>query len=136
MSWTVQVLVVANATAGSPDLRRALQARAARGPAAFTLVMPVDHATPRELARSRLEEALEYHRAGGLRIDGMLGHYDPVLAVSEVWDPKRFDEIIVCTLPAAASRWLRWGLPRRIAQVIDAPLTLVEARAPEKAPVA
>ena len=28
-------------------------------------------------------------------------------AVSEAWDPKRYDEIIVSTLPPDVSKWLR-----------------------------
>ena len=41
MSWNVNVLVVANRTAHSPELLNALRARAARSPSVFTLVLPV-----------------------------------------------------------------------------------------------
>jgi hypothetical protein len=42
---------------------------------------------------------------------------DPLVAVQEEWDPIRFDEVIVSTLPMNTSRWLRVDLPRRVANV-------------------
>lgn len=129
MTWTANVLVVANQTAVSPDLRHALESRAARGPAVFTLLMPAPRVGEGAAAcAARLEEALAYHRAAGLRIDGALAHDDPVVAVSEAWDPKQFDEIIVSTLARSSSRWLRCALPQRIAHVTDAPVKHVEGR--------
>jgi hypothetical protein len=35
-------------------------------------------------------------------------------AVTAIWDPERFDEVIVATLPQQLSRWLRLDLPRRV----------------------
>ena len=51
----------------------------------------------------RLGRALESMRAAGLEVDGVVGHHHPIDAVSDVWDPKRFDSVIVSTLPGAAS---------------------------------
>jgi hypothetical protein len=125
MPWTAQVLVVANVTARAPELRRALEDRAARSPATFTLLVPGAGDEPH---RTHLREALDYHRAAGLRIEGITGHHDPIVAVAETWDPMRFDEVIVSTIPGAASRWLLWDLPRRIAHLTDAPVRCVETR--------
>jgi GABA permease len=47
---------------------------------------------------------------------------DPCCAVIEAWDPRRYDEIIVSTLPDRSSRWLQMGLPQRIARAVDAPV--------------
>src|ERR671918_617611 len=48
----------------------------------------------------RLDAALERMRAAGLdNVDGRVGDPDPVVAVMEMWDPMKFDEVIVSTLP-------------------------------------
>jgi hypothetical protein len=123
MAWKRSFLVVANVTATSDDLMEALKARA---PAAFTLVIP---ATPfgggREAALAKLEAALAQLRERGLECEGIVGNADPILAVTDAWDPKRDDEIIVSTLPAQFSKWLHAGLPDRISKLTDAPVTHV-----------
>jgi hypothetical protein len=48
--------------------------------------------------------------------------------VLDVWNPAQFDEIIVSTLPASTSRWMRSGLPRRVEQRTGALVRHVEAR--------
>jgi hypothetical protein len=131
VTWKRNLLVVANVTAASDELIEALKARAAQGPCSFQLIVP---ATPfgggREAAQATLSEALSELRAAGLEGDGSVGDADPLVAVTEAWDPKRYDEIIVCTLPMRFSKWLHAGLPERIAKVTDAPVTHVVARPP------
>jgi hypothetical protein len=126
VTWKRSFLVVANVTATSEELIQALQARAAHQPASFTLVIP---ATPfgggRAAAVEKLEEALERLRAAGLEAEGSVGNADPILAVTDLWDPKRYDEIIVSTLPMRVSKWLHAGLPERIAKLTDASVTHV-----------
>jgi hypothetical protein len=39
-----------------------------------------------------------------------------------------FDEIIVSTLPAGLSRWVKKDVPRRIARLTDMPVTTVQAK--------
>jgi hypothetical protein len=123
MTWERHVLVVANVTATSRELVQALKASAARQTARFTLLVP---ATPfgggRTAATKRLEEACEQLRQEGLHVDGVVGHSDPCVAVTEVWDPKRYDEIVVATLPMRFSKWLHAGLPERIARLTGAPV--------------
>jgi hypothetical protein len=131
MSWQTSVLVVANVTAGSDELLEALAARAKHGPAAFTLVVPAPGGVEaRASARARLEGALERMRGAGLEVDGRLGDPDPLVAVKEGWDPAAFDEIVVCTLPTGASRWLLVDLPHRVERLTGAPVTHVVAREP------
>jgi nucleotide-binding universal stress UspA family protein len=132
VAWKRSFLVVANVTATSGQLIDELKARA---PASFTLVIP---ATPfgggREAANATLAEALEQLREAGLEAEGMVGNADPILAVTDAWDPKKYDEIIVSTLPMRFSKWLHAGLPERIAKLTDAPVTHVVSPPPKPEP--
>ncbi len=136
MTWKRSFLVVANVTATSDELIEALKSRA---PASFTIIIP---ATPfgggREAAMAKLEEALGQLRAAGLEAEGSVGNADPILAVTDAWDPKRYDEIVVSTLPMRFSKWLHAGLPERIGKLTDAPVTHIVSQParpePEVAP--
>jgi hypothetical protein len=132
MTWQRSFLVVANVTATSDELIEALKARA---PASFTLIIP---ATPfgggRAAAEAKLNEALEQLRAAGLEAEGSVGDADPCLAVTDVWDPKKFDEIIVSTLPMRFSKWLHAGLPERIGKLTDAPVHHIVSQPPKPEP--
>jgi hypothetical protein len=129
MTWKRSFLVVANVTATSDELIEALKTRA---PASFTLIIP---ATPfgggRAAATAKLAEAIEQLRAAGLEAEGTVGNADPILAVTDAWDPKRYDEIVVSTLPMRFSKWLHAGLPERIAKLTDAPVTHVVSQPPK-----
>src|SRR5512133_2071337 len=112
MSWKHSVLVVANVTATSKELVDALKERAATESATFSLIVPA--VGGRAAADARLGEALAHLREHGLEVDGSVGDPDPLVAVTEAWDPKRYDEIIVSTLPPDVSKWLGAGLPHRV----------------------
>jgi len=135
MAWKRSFLVVANVTATSDELIAELKARADQQSCTFTLVIP---ATPfgggREAAVATLGEALEDLREAGLEADGSVGNADPILAVTDVWDPKKYDEIIVSTLPMRFSKWLHAGLPERIGKLTDAPVTHIVSQPPRPAP--
>jgi hypothetical protein len=135
MTWKRNVLVVANVTATSQQLLDTLQERALRGPMSFTMVIP---ATPfgggGEAASKQLAEALEMFAGAGLEAHGTIGHGDPMVAVTDAWDPKLYDEIIVSTLPMRFSKWMNAGLPERIGRLTGAPVTHVVCQ-PPKAPV-
>jgi hypothetical protein len=126
VTWTKHILVVANVTAASDELLEALGRKAAAEPAKFTLIVP---ATPfgggREAARNALSAACERLREEGLDADGSVGNADPIVAVTEAWDPKSHDEIVVSTLPMRFSKWLHAGLPERIVKLTGAPVTHV-----------
>lgn len=125
MAWEFSLLVVANVTAGSDELLDFLRERAAQGACRFTLVMPASGAD----ARARLDEALERMRAAGLEnVEGSVGDPDPVVAVMEAWDPMRFDEVVVSTLPSGSSRWLGLDLPHRLEKLTSAPVRHVVSR--------
>ena len=76
-------------------------------------------------AERHVFEAVDRLTAAGLEAEGSVGNPDPCVAVSEAWDPKRFDEIIVSTLPMKLSKWLHAGLPERIGRITGAPVTHV-----------
>jgi hypothetical protein len=119
MAWEFSLLVVANVTAGSDELIDRLRDRAAQGACRFTLVMPASGAD----ASARLEEALERMREAGLdNVEGSVGDPDPVVAVMEAWDPMRFDEVVVSTLPTGSSRWLGLDLPHRLEKLTSVPV--------------
>ena len=124
------ILVVANVTAASPELEAALLLVAGSRPTAFTLIVP---ATPAGGDQVRLDAALQQLRAAGLEIDGHVADSDPIIAISETWDPRRYDEIVVSTLPLRVSKWLNAGYPKRVADLTGALVTHVVA---EPAPVA
>jgi GABA permease len=132
MALKRNVLVVANVTATSVDLQERLAAIAAERPSTFTLVVPATaFGDGREAALQRLGEALEQLRGAGLEVEGDVGDADPIIAVTEAWDPRRYDEIIVSTLPMRFSKWLHAGLPERIGKLTGAPVTHVVSQPPK-----
>lgn len=110
---TRHVLVVAGRTARSGALRSALLARAAAGPVEFTLLVPAAEDDDGEPPR-RLLDAVEQLRGEGLDVAGQLGDADPLLAVTQVWDPYEFDELVLSTYPPGRSVWLAHDLPGRL----------------------
>ena len=136
MPWKRHVLVVANVTAASQELLSALRERAEREPTAIHLIVPAAVGGGRAAAYRTLEDALTRLRHGGFEADGLVGDADPVGAVTDVWDPKRHDEIIVSTLPIGVSKWLPAGLPQRIERLTGAPVTHVVCQPPGQGPQA
>jgi hypothetical protein len=129
MAFKLSVLVVANRTAASDDLLDAMRARADEGPISYALLVPPTTAGPeaREAAEGQLEKALGRMHEAGLEAEGKVGLADPVAAVYEEWDPRRFDEVIVSTLPGQASKWLQVDLPHRVARMTGVKVTHVLA---------
>jgi hypothetical protein len=130
MPWQTCILVVANVTADSDELVDALKRRAQQGPIRITLLVPQRSAGPeaREAAAAQLEEALAHYREAGLEADGQVGDSDPSTAVSDVWDPRKFDEVVVSTLAGTASRWLALDLPHRLERMTGCKVTHVVAK--------
>lgn len=134
MAWKRSVLVLANVTATSESLLAELARRAQREPLEVTLIIPGARVGGRrDQAEQQLQAALENLRAAGIDADGLVGDSDPVVAVSEAWDPKRYDEIVVSTLSISESKWLRAGLPARIAKLTGAAVTHVVSPPPKPA---
>src|ERR687896_1330869 len=134
MAWTFRVLVVANVTATSDELLAALRARAARDRCAFTLVVPAPGVGPagHQAAEAALATALDRMRAESLHVDGAVGAHDPLAAIDEVWDPTRFDEVVISTLPTGVSKWLQIDLPHRVERMTGVDVRHVIGTAPEE----
>jgi hypothetical protein len=82
-----------------------------------------------ELAIPLLEDA-----AGG-QVEGRIGDADPFVAVRDTLEREPFDEVIVSTLPARVSHWLRRDLPSRV-EHLGVPVTVVTARTSSRRPLA
>jgi GABA permease len=122
--YRTKLLVVANQTVDSDELYDVLHQRAERGPLSVTLLVPQDQQAG---LGHRVNAALERLHAAGVEAEAMLGDVDPACAVIEIWDPRRWDEVVVSTLPTGTSRWLQIDLPHRISRAVDAPVTHVES---------
>jgi hypothetical protein len=129
-------LVVANQTLGGEHLLRKIEECVAGGTTRFFVLVP---ATPphelhtwtegdaRAIAERRLHQALVRFREVGADVDGEVGDRWPLQAIRDVMAGRRFDEIILSTLPPGASRWLRLDLPRRVERAFNLPVTHVVA---------
>ena len=81
-----------------------------------------------------MRAAVERLTREGLRVEAIVGDADPIVAVGEIWDPRRFDEVIVVTLPTDLSRWLTLDLPHRVERLTGARVTHVVAGASRRVP--
>jgi hypothetical protein len=110
------VLVVAHQTAATPALLEVVRERARSGPSRFHLVVPRRRrrsekvASPKEIgvqeARQVLGNALpRLSEAAGTEVTGEIGDLDPLIAIQVALNGRRYDEIIVSTLPLGVSRW-------------------------------
>jgi hypothetical protein len=137
-SSPARVLVVAHKTAATPALIEAVRERAARGPAKFTLLVPnpvhglhtvvdaedveeSEGQTVLELAVPLLEDA------AGAPVEGMVGDPSPMNAIQDAINLHGFDEVIISTLPARVSKWLKLDLPSKVTG-LGLPVTTVTAR--------
>jgi hypothetical protein len=132
----MRCLVVANRTLGCEHLVELLEERLSSGPCSIHVLVPAtadphgwthDEASDHVIAQERLDTALE--RFGRLDPDvtGEIGDPRPVDAIRDVLRREEFDEVIVSTLPAGASRWLRMDAVSRLQRTVDVPVTHVVA---------
>jgi hypothetical protein len=126
------VLVLANETIGGEKLLDAIRERAKRGDdPSFFVVVPqtrprfgnviYDDAV-RDSAQVRIDLALEFMRNEGIRGAGEVGDQDPMNAAKDAIAEHGIDEIIVSTLPAESSGWLRRDLPERLREETGLPV--------------
>ena len=143
-SAPTRVLVVAHKTAATQPLLDAVRARAERGPCTFTLLVPnAAHGLHKVVdpqdqgggeAQAVIDRAVPLLRdASGSPVDGMVGDADPVAAVADAINLRGFDEVIISTLTARVSRWLRLDLPHKVAGM-GLPVTTVTPAADPAVP--
>jgi len=114
-----EILVLANETIGGEKLLDAIRERAREGDARFHVVVPLtrprhgnviyDEAV-RDSAQVRVDLALAFMREEGLEGTGEVGDTDPLNAAKDAIAEHGITEILVSTLPATSSGWLRRDL--------------------------
>ncbi|MEA2219786.1 MAG: hypothetical protein QOJ35_2412 [Solirubrobacteraceae bacterium] len=111
-------LIVANVTAGRGHLRARMKEIAAENEdMEFIVIVPLGaQADGREaaVARARLGNTLDRMRREGLRVAGMVGDPDPYTATMNALQFYKVSRIIISTLPATRSGWLRADLVARV----------------------
>jgi hypothetical protein len=118
-------LVVANRTVGGSELVDKLRAKASEeGGHLFIVVVPQEggqghHASQ---ARERLNAVLARLHEEGLLVAGMIGDPDPYTAAMNALQRFRVSDVVISTLPAEKSGWLRADLPARIADAARIPV--------------
>jgi hypothetical protein len=134
-STPIRVLVVAHKTAATPALLDAVRERAGRGPSVFTLLVPnaahdlhrvVD---PEDQTAGEAEQMLELalpliEDAAGGPVEGIVGDPSPMDAIADAVNARGFDEVILSTLPARVSKWLKLDLPSKVSG-LGLPVTVV-----------
>jgi GNAT superfamily N-acetyltransferase len=122
-------LAVANRTAASPTLLEALKSRATELERhVFIFVVPQEggHGVAARHARARLTQLIDRARAAGLICAGMIGDPDPFNAVMNAVQFFRVDDIVISTLSATRSGWLRADLIERVRRASNKPVEHVE----------
>jgi hypothetical protein len=119
------VLVVAHRTAATQPLLDAVRDRARRGACTFTLLVPnTSHGLHKIVdpedqsageAQIVVDQALPLlSEASGTTVKGIVGDPDPAAAIQDAINLHGFDEVIVSTLPARISRWLKLDLASKV----------------------
>src|SRR5918998_54301 len=110
-------LVIANVTAGRGKLRGRMKEIAAEADDMLFVVVvpPQSHPDGRAAAgaRARLGNTLDRMRREGLRVAGMIGDPDPYTATMNALQFFHVSRIVISTLPATKSGWLRSDLVER-----------------------
>jgi hypothetical protein len=125
------VLVLANETIGGAKLLDKVRELHARGDTRFHVVVPqtrprhgnvVYDEVVRESAQVRVDLALNFMSEEGIEGTGEVGDQDPMNAAKDAIAAHGLDEILLSTLPAASSGWLRRDLPQRLAEETGLPV--------------
>jgi hypothetical protein len=125
-----EILVLANETIGGAALLDAIRQRSAKGDR-FHIVVPksrprhgnvIYDEAQRDGAQVRVDLALAFMREEGIEGTGEVGDGDPFNAVMDALGEYPIDEIIVSTLPATTSGWLRRDLIERLREATGLPV--------------
>jgi hypothetical protein len=123
-SDATQTLVIANQTVGGEPLFGLLKGKATEKSHRFIVIVPQGggHGHHAAEARERLEAMLERLRAEDLEATGGIGDPDPFTAIMNALQFYRVDEIVISTLPATRSGWLRSDLIERVSRATACPV--------------
>ena len=149
-----RILVVANRTLGSTDLLQSVQDRMAKGPCEFTVLVPAAAHNHRETtletltrrmthmsasseargaeeadyehARARVAFGIEQLQKLGADVDGQVGNPNPFRAIEDAISRRKYDEIILSTLPNRVGGWVSQDLPAKVSRKFKGPVTVVK----------
>ena len=137
------ILIVANQTLPSEALATEVAGRIAAGARDFHVVVPEtpppgggftwDEEAARVAANDRLAAFIARIEAQGASASGETGDRDPVAAVRDASRGREIEAVILSTLPAGASRWLRQDVPSRLRGAVTVSVTVVQEQAPAAA---
>jgi hypothetical protein len=125
-----KILVLANETIGGRSLIEKVQERQADD-VEYWVVVPrarprrgnvVYDEAVRDMAQVRVDLMLAFMRDNGIRGGGEVGDPDPYLAATDAVAAEGVDEIIVSTLPAETSGWMKRDLPERLREETGVPV--------------
>jgi hypothetical protein len=124
-------LIVANQTLCGDRLLEEIRRLCSEDACRFHVVVPATHndqsfyteGAAHAVAERRLEAALERFRSVGADVDGEVGDANPMLAVRDCFIASQdYDGVILSTLPAGVSRWLKQDLPHRLEREYGLPV--------------
>jgi GABA permease len=140
-----RVLIVANETVGAQELMAEIRRFSSDTDAEFFVCVPANpvdtgqaerngpvwmwEATVRA-AQERLDGTLAGLRSKGLRVDGALGDFRPLVALDHAVQEFQPDGIVISTHPEGRSLWLRHDLVARARASYDVPVRHIVAHAP------
>ena len=117
-------VIVGNRTLGNTELDRVISERAGEvGSTRFHVVVPMQHSDDLVDVRARLEEQLERIEVLGGRATGEVTDGDALVAIESAVKVEGTEGVILCTLPAGKSRWLRADLATRAESQLSVPVT-------------
>jgi hypothetical protein len=125
-----KILVLANETIGGRSLIDKVTERSGAD-VAFHVVVPqarprrgnvVYDEAVRSMAQVRVDLMLAFMRENQIEGGGEVGDADPFNAAMDAIAAEGIDEVIVSTLPAATSGWLKRDLPERLRQETGLPV--------------
>lgn len=123
-------LAVAAKTASGDELLDALKDKAAGADrkSLFIVIVPQEGGEGHHAARARARMAQVVDRliSEGLIAAGMIGDPDPYTATMNALQFFRVDDIVISTLPATRSGWLRADLIERVRKVTNKPVEHIE----------
>ncbi|WP_445149417.1 hypothetical protein [Baekduia sp. Peel2402] len=124
-------LVVAAKTASGDELLSALKAKAGDNAKStlFIVIVPQEGGEGQHAgrARARMAQVVDRLVSEGLIAAGMIGDPDPYTATMNALQFFRVDDIVISTLPATRSGWLRADLIDRVRKVTNKPVEHIEA---------
>jgi GABA permease len=140
-----RVLIVANETVGADDLLAEIRRFGSDREAEFFVLVPANPVdtgqaehkgavflwdATRRAAQERLDATLEILRGDGLRAEGAVGDYRPMVAMDEAVEQFRPDGIVISTHPPERSEWVHQDLVKRAAEKYRVPVEHVVSHAP------